>query len=776
MRLLFTFASVVLVAASPSAARNTSPIGPISPNRIEISSSTGTARLVVFNEKASVRKIDTSQADWALDFFSRHGKLFGINDPEKELQVVDIKTDRLDHQHTTLAQLHQGVPVLGGLLRIHQGPDEKILSVNGLFVPDLLINTSPKVPASAARDLALGLVSLEVPALDLPHLDAEEPKLMVVRTHLARGIPGNDHLAWEVVISDGQAIREILYIDANHGKVIDRVNGIHTIYRQIHTPTIDTTVWREGDEFPYSGSNAIDNDEVNELILSSQDIYTLFANLSGDDYLSWNGHDAQMHSVQGFVYDDCPNAFWNGQFTSFCQGMATDDIAAHEWTHAYTMTTHNLLYRYQPGALNEAYSDIFGEIADQLNGRGSDLPDGQRTDGACSSTDNSLRWLIGEDSNSGAFRDMWNPLCFGDPTRVSHLRYRCGEDDSGGVHSNSGIPNHAFSLATDGGLSNGQQVTGIGLTRSAHIWWRAMSIYQVPTTDFQAHADLIDLACADLIGANLTDLVTGEVSPDRINSSHCTEVAKAMTAVEMRMLPEQCEFEPLLAPSPPSFPGSQVLFSEDFSSDPFLGGSPWSVSNSGVYAEYEPRDWAWVNNPPEGSDGNGTAFAIDSLFIGDCVPGSDDQSGVMYLESPPIVIPDDSREIFLLLDHYVATEGQWDGGLIEVSVDGQAFQDVVVDAFRFNPYPSRLENLAGGNANPLAGRWAFHGSDGGSVRGSWSQSQVSLQGLANPGKTIVIRFAFGVDGCNGLDGWYLDRVQLIEDGPPPRQGSGRSGG
>ena len=59
-------------------------------------------------------------------------------------------------------------------------------------------------------------------------------------------------------------------------------------------------------------------------------------------------------------------------------------MIAHEWTHAYTDYTHNLIYAWQPGALNESYSDIFGEIVDVTNGHGLDTPDTKRTAGGCS--------------------------------------------------------------------------------------------------------------------------------------------------------------------------------------------------------------------------------------------------------------------------------------------------------------------------------------------------------------------------------------------------------
>ena len=64
---------------------------------------------------------------------------------------------------------------------------------------------------------------------------------------------------------------------------------------------------------------------------------------------------------------------------------------------------------------------------------------------------------MGEDSTAfgGAIRDMWAPTCHGDPGKVSDAEYYCATDDGGGVHSNSGVPNHGYALLVDGGTYNG---------------------------------------------------------------------------------------------------------------------------------------------------------------------------------------------------------------------------------------------------------------------------------------------------------------------------------
>ena len=76
---------------------------------------------------------------------------------------------------------------------------------------------------------------------------------------------------------------------------------------------------------------------------------------------------------------------------------------------------------------------------------------------------------------------MWNPTCYGDPGKVSDAEYKCDRpSDAGGVHSNSGVPNHAYALLVDGGTFNGQTVTGIGLDKAAAIYWRAQTAYLTP--------------------------------------------------------------------------------------------------------------------------------------------------------------------------------------------------------------------------------------------------------------------------------------------------------
>jgi hypothetical protein len=150
----------------------------------------------------------------------------------------------------------------------------------------------------------------------------------------------------------------------------------------------------------------------------------------------------------------------------------------------------------------------------------------------------------------------------------------------------------------------------------------------------------------------------------------------------------------------------------------------------------------------------------------------------MEMASSTINIPNTTGATArLAFDHYVATEAGWDGGNLKASVNGGAFTLVPASAFTFNPYNTTLQTAAAGNTNPLAGQPAFSGTDGGEVAGSWGQSQVDLAALgAGPGDSVALRYDFGMDGCNGLDGWYVDDVHVytcsgVTNAPPSCSGA-----
>jgi hypothetical protein len=144
-----------------------------------------------------------------------------------------------------------------------------------------------------------------------------------------------------------------------------------------------------------------------------------------------------------------------GAGSGFADGYATVDIIGHEFAHAVTGATSGLIYSYESGALNESFSDIFGEATENYVFGSND-------------------WLLGADRSSGPIRSMANPNSFNNPDTYLGTFWYSGTADAGGVHTNSGVQNFWFYLLVNGGsgtndISNAYSVSGIGLSTASAI-------------------------------------------------------------------------------------------------------------------------------------------------------------------------------------------------------------------------------------------------------------------------------------------------------------------
>jgi bacillolysin len=182
---------------------------------------------------------------------------------------------------------------------------------------------------------------------------------------------------------------------------------------------------------------------------------------------------------------------FGGRTFDFMSGAL--DVVAHEWTHGVTDYTSDLIYLNESGALNEAFSDIMGtsvEFMFQQPGTGNQNAD----------------YLIGEDvARPGGFRSMSDPGAFGHPDHYS--RRFTGTGDNGGVHINSGIANHAFYLAIEGGTNrtSGLAVQGVGGSNRQQIenvFYRAFTELMPSNSTFATARAATIQAARDLYGAN----------------------------------------------------------------------------------------------------------------------------------------------------------------------------------------------------------------------------------------------------------------------------------
>ena len=165
----------------------------------------------------------------------------------------------------------------------------------------------------------------------------------------------------------------------------------------------------------------------------------------------------------------------------------------------------HLEYVSESGALNESFSDMMGTSAEfffQPAGTGLLKAD----------------YLLGEDiaraAQTGAldgFRSMANPALFGQPDHYSKLVLLPPDEDNdnGGVHINSGIPNHAFYLAIEGGTNrtSGIRVQGVGASNREQIekiFYRGFAQLMPSNANFSMARAITLRAAQDLYGLNST--------------------------------------------------------------------------------------------------------------------------------------------------------------------------------------------------------------------------------------------------------------------------------
>lgn len=218
-----------------------------------------------------------------------------------------------------------------------------------------------------------------------------------------------------------------------------------------------------------------------------------------------NSVDDQGLRLDSTVHYDVKydNAFWNGQQMVYGDGdgdifnrfTKSVDVIGHELTHGVTQYEAGLMYQGQSGALNESMSDVFGSLVKQWVKK---------------QTADQADWLIGEGLftskiNGVALRSMKAPgTAYNDPVigkdpQPAHMKdiYK-GNKDNGGVHINSGIPNHAFYLAA-------VAIGGYAWEKAGKIWYITLRDRLRPWSGFpQAAKHTINVA-GELYGKDSTE-------------------------------------------------------------------------------------------------------------------------------------------------------------------------------------------------------------------------------------------------------------------------------
>jgi len=675
--------------------------------------------------------------DKAYAFFDEYGAVFGVTAPRSELQITKVTSDETGSD-IRMAQRYQGLPVFNAELIVHFDPADEITAVNGSFLPGLKVPTTPQVDAGNAVSKALGAVS-SLLQVDLGLLDATQPELGVVMSNLAQDKPGVQALAWKLTVTGGHDIRQFVYLDATNGNLVERFTGIYHDRRRENHNNLSQDDYSKAVKCRFEGDAPSNEPDCDNAYDYSGDTYNFYKNGFGRD--SYDDQGSPLVSYVHYFSSICPNAFWNGQFMTYCSSFPHDDVTAHEITHGVTEFSANLVYAYQPGALNESFSDIFGEAIDLLNSGENEL---------------GSRWVIGEGiAPVVGLRDMEDPESapWNNPASCGSPYYYCDTGDSGGVHINSGVPNKAFMLMVDGGSFNGVNVSGIGLNKATAIQYRTLTRYLSVYSNFADDYEALLASCKDLTNKRIFDAdpdSDGGQLRERISKADCAQVKNALDAVEMTAA--VCSDVAPTAAGPLCGSGETVasLYSEDHET-----GSPgWTASNDA--ALYAAQNWTVATD----FAASGTQAWRVNNELTSCSAG--DYTSDVYLVSPEVNLAGTSRPVLRFV-HDFFTESGYDGGTVEINING-AWVKLATSDFTLNGYNGSISGAP--NSGTLDSD-AFTGyrNPGSFPNLKYSESRVDLSTYLpqDSDGTVQLRFRFGTDYCNGTDvGWYLDDVEIYE--------------
>lgn len=495
---------------------------------------------VVASEAASIRAWDTH-----VDAMLRSGEL-DIRRSEGDTLVTG-------RTHTRLQQLHRGVPVIGAELTRQTDEIGSTVSIFGTTYPDIDIDVSPALSADDAIAVVAAKSGVKPGPLHPPTLClfptgdgfrlAFQSSAFSVEggtTYIIDALDGS-------ILEETDALRRQSAVGGATGVLGDQKKmsvtsgtGVFTAIDQLRPPSLVTFDMRENLPRTLDFLNGVISLGASDLASDSDNNWTDSAAVDAHAYAGYfydyyfkrfgrRGLDnnnfrmfslvhpvpresvlSQPNSVVNLFY---LNAFYAGDGVMvYGEGLPNNvteggkrwnylsgapDVVAHELTHGITDFTSGLFYRNESGALNEAFSDMMGTAVEfyyQPPGSGLLKAD----------------YLIAEDVvTPGGIRSMENPTAFGQPDHYANRVIVPLSTDNGGVHTNSGIPNHFYYLAIEGGTNrtSGITVQGVGAANREQVektMYRAFAQMMPANATFAVARSVTIQAATDLYGANST--------------------------------------------------------------------------------------------------------------------------------------------------------------------------------------------------------------------------------------------------------------------------------
>lgn len=471
-----------------------------------------------------------------------------IKDASQAFEINKIEKDDIGKTHVKLYQKYKGIKVYASEIVVHFNASNRAEKFNGnynLVNKELDINpaiTPTEAITKVVSDISSKTKYYELTTAQKEMLAYDGPQVDTV-IYKDNSLIKSYVLAYHISIRPNFLENWDYFVNAKTGKIVHRfkntchVDGPRTanaldlngVNRSINTyqegssylladaskPMFNNTKKTGiiltldanstfGNNFKYKTISSTNNTWTSKTAVSAHYnagvAYDYFKNTHNRNSIDGKGSTIYSYvnvvdPENGSAYD---NAFWNGSAIFYGNGntgfkplAGSLDVAGHEMTHGVIQNSANLKYEGESGAINESMADIFGCMMD--------------------STD----WLIGEDVvkisafPSGALRSLSDPHNGGGSgfqPRTMSEKY-IGNDDNGGVHYNSGIPNWAFFKLA---------VAINSRYRSSKIFYRALTNYLTASSQF------IDLRIAVIQSAK--DLYGN-------SSNEATQAALAFNAV-----------------------------------------------------------------------------------------------------------------------------------------------------------------------------------------------------------------------------------------------------
>lgn len=480
---------------------------------------TGAQRILLNYQNQSIEAVFLAPTSYPISSLALlNAQLFGEN-PDNSWKLIRSENDQIGMTHVRYQQLYQMLPVEGNVF-VYHSKNGFFQSANGDFEPNIKLSIEPKITNNDALNAALNDSLIQLKEENLAFKSDE--LVVFVKNHLTT-------LAYKInVLSKVPHVNKTIYVDANSGKVLAVINKIcttdaigvgHTQFSGVQpvvtnevSPTnfLSTETGRGSGIQTLNASTAaayVDNDNNWNNVNVDLDEYAMDVHFGAeatyDFYLNnfnRDSYDNAAGEIINYVNDGTVglNAYWSGSPENamhYGNGdgdhfpVASLEIAGHELTHGVTENSAALIYADESGALNESFSDIFGNTIRFLN------------------APSFATWYVGDQlllpgaPGDVAFRNMSNPNEFQNADCYNGLFFNNGDI----VHYDSGIQNFWYYLICTGGtgtndLGNNYNVAAIGMTDAMTIAYRNLAFYLTPSSTFMDARLGSEQAAIDLFG------------------------------------------------------------------------------------------------------------------------------------------------------------------------------------------------------------------------------------------------------------------------------------